>query len=124
MPTAREEHSCVVDTIRNHLYAIAGANGDTMALTSVDRIYIDTIYTGNWNSWANLRYGVIYSRAIYYDDSIIVVGGASTSFIETTAVQIVDCINSQKISNSVSLTYGIYGTAAIIANNKIYAFGG
>eukprot|EP01084_Bolivina_argentea_P095337 171427_1 len=128
MSTARAKHSCVVDPIRNRLYVIAGTNDPNgiNTLASVDRIAIDTIYSANWNFWANLRYGVIYSRAIYYADSIIVIGGAflPLPLLETTAVQIVDCINSQKISNSVSLTYGIYGTAAIIANNKIYAFGG
>eukprot|EP01084_Bolivina_argentea_P109047 194917_1 len=129
---ARSHHTCVVDPLRNQLYAIGGDLGspagisDVVEVISIDNI--DNISNQIWRFSDNLTYPTMSARAVIYHDKILIIGGLytkeqSTSVDMLSEIQVIDC-NTGSVSTGGHLNYGVATTSIVIVNDIIYAFGG
>eukprot|EP01084_Bolivina_argentea_P112715 201000_1 len=125
MAIGRAASSCIVDSIRAVLYVIGGnsRSGPTEAYNSYETMNIENINHGTWVLYSNaLIYPTALSRALIHEDHIFIIGGQNVDgFI--TEIQIIHC-ETGNVSSGGYLIYPIIHTAAVLAGDKIYAFGG
>mmetsp|Transcript_916 Transcript_916/g.1359 ORF Transcript_916/g.1359 Transcript_916/m.1359 type:complete len:647 (+) Transcript_916:120-2060(+) len=131
--TARRGHACVHHPTRDELYVIGGytySTAGSVGLTSIERISVTGISSQSWSFLRNeLIYRALFMTAIYdeRDDSILVVGGATSpkSPTQLTAIQVISC-ESGIVSIATSMSYAVVSSAVIMVPSTriIYVFGG
>eukprot|EP00483_Globobulimina_turgida_P004789 UN04798 len=127
MKMARKQHSCIVCN-KTTLYAIGGTD-DQYGTTAVERILFDNITNRNWFDSAPV-YTLLSSRAVLYDDTILVIGGFYYGAETYTYIQSINCLDTAgtvtSFSPSQSLHDKIYATAVVYItfSHTIFAFGG
>eukprot|EP01084_Bolivina_argentea_P083411 151010_1 len=125
----RNSFSCNV--MNNMLYIIGGTICSSTAdscseLNSVEMINVSDINTINQQSWIILS-DTLHSkkssmRSVAYNDKIYVLGGITDSS-QLSEVDLIDT-NTNSITLDSNLIMAVDDTAAVVAGNTIYAFGG
>eukprot|EP01083_Nonionella_stella_P195637 720516_1 len=128
MQTSRHYHSCVVDPVRNELWAIGGVNKknsyNSVYLKSVERISIENVTHNSWEYTQDLMQQVHYTTAVLYRNVILIVGGSSAADrLYSNKVQVIDCV-SGNVTLGGYLNYAVYGAATILVDNRLFMFGG
>eukprot|EP01084_Bolivina_argentea_P037706 69718_1 len=119
MNAQRQYLSCIVHTQDRMLYAIGGSD-----IKNNERINIDVIQSDRWKLFGELTIKTYYSRAVQYDNNIIIVGGQDGVYSGNILAisQTIDIIDT--IVTTQKLVYSIRDTAAIVRNGILFAFGG
>eukprot|EP01084_Bolivina_argentea_P136615 240596_1 len=116
--------SCVVHPTDRMLYALGGSVGVTVN----ERIKIDAIETESWNIFSDLSIFRWYSRAVIYNDYILVIGG-QTGDSPTSQGAVLDIvslidINKDDIAPTEKMQYIGKDLSVIVFNDILYSFGG
>ena len=106
------------NAVNNHLYAIGGRNAENI----ISKIYIGDIENINNYNWMdlndNLSKNHTVPRTVVYDDDIYVIGGINVG------IDVIHTANDTVLNNVNYLVTQVSNAAAVIANYKIYLFGG
>eukprot|EP01083_Nonionella_stella_P015908 44499_1 len=135
MRAARGKHACTVHAATNRLYAIGGVDYDTgtggnIYLLTIEYMDIsDMSFTGfQYNSY-NLLSAAYGPRAIaHHNHGVYVIGGSGawdgSSYNYNYYMQVISTRTGIVSSGARFNSFAMSGTAAIMVNDTLYAFGG